>query len=128
MLVTNGDRRVDGRKDASVALLRAFNFVKMDKGATQALSFVTDVRVCCRELGFPVAHEHVYLRVIFHRSSAARRRQRCMRTAASAMLWRARAARSPGARVHAPDSRTQSTERQRLVARANEARGSCVVE
>ena len=39
----NPDPEADGRSDAGVALVRAYDFVAKDKDAGKGLSFVTDV-------------------------------------------------------------------------------------
>ncbi len=41
--MANGDEQTDGFKDASVALFRAHNYIKLKSNAAKALSFITDV-------------------------------------------------------------------------------------
>ena len=43
VFVVNKEREVEGMKDAGVAMVRAFNFIKQDKSAADGLSFFTDV-------------------------------------------------------------------------------------
>ena len=44
VFVTNADEQTDGFKDASVAIFRAHNYIKLKSNAAKALSFITDVR------------------------------------------------------------------------------------